>query len=166
MRKVTLASEGSWARIRDAKELTVGGQRRIQQAVSRVSPETREILQRNEKRRKGVDAEPINPSPADVQAFNDANDACVLALVTEWSFDEPVTIEGLQELPLQDYSKLQAICAPAVRSASVDFAPSEDNQEDPNSPFGNSNGSNGRSEAETSTVPFPNTNSVSISSSV
>ena len=37
----------------------------------------------------------------------------------------------------------------------MNFAPSEDNQEDPNSPFGNSSGSNGHSEAESSTVAFP-----------
>ena len=155
MRKVTLATEDSWAKIRDAKELTVGGQRKIQQAVVRVSQEAQETMRRNEKRRKGTEAEPLVLTPADFQALNDANDACVLALVTEWSFEEPITIEGLQELPLQDYAKLQAICAPAVRSATVDFAPSEDNQVDPNSPFGNSSGSNGHSEAESSTVAFP-----------
>ncbi len=166
MRKVTLASEDSWAKIRDAKELTVGGQRRIQEAIVRVSPEAREAMQRNERRRKGTEPEPFAPSSSDLQALNDANDACVLALVTDWSFGEPVTIEGLQELPLQDYAKLQAICAPAVRSAMINFAPSEDNQEDPNSPFGNSSGSNGHSEAESSTVAFPTTNSVSTSSSL
>ena len=87
----------------------------------RVSPEAQETMRRNEKRRKGTELEPLVLSPADFQALNDANDACVLALVTEWSFEESVTIEGLQELPLQDYEKLRAICAPAVRRATVEF---------------------------------------------
>jgi hypothetical protein len=163
MRKVTLATEGSWAQIRDAKELTVGGQRKIQQAVVRVSAETQEAMRRNEKRKKGTDPEAFTMPPEDFAALNEANDMCILALVREWSFDEPVTLEGLQELPLQDYEMLRAICAPAVRSATVDFAPSEDNQVDPNSPFGSSSESNGHSEVESSTVAFPITSSASIS---
>ena len=59
MRKVTLATEESWAKIRDSHELTVGGQRKIQQAVVRVSPEAQETMRRNEKRRKGTEAEPL-----------------------------------------------------------------------------------------------------------
>jgi hypothetical protein len=166
MRKVELATPGSWAKIRDAKELTVGGQRKIQQAVVRVSAEAQETMRRNEKRRKGTEPEPLVLTPADFEALNDANDACVLALVTEWSFDEEITPEGLQELPLQDYSKLQAICAPAVRTATVDFSPPDPKEVevDPNTPFGSSSGSNGHSEEETSTVAFPITNSASISS--
>jgi hypothetical protein len=165
MRRVSLATEESWAMVRDAKELTVGGQRRIQQAVVRVSPEAQETMRRNEKRRKGTEPEPLVLTPSDFEALNEANDACVLALVTSWSFEEPVTMEGLQELPLQDYEKLRAICAPAVRAATVDFSPPDpdDTKVDPNTPFGNSSESNGHSEVESSTVAFPIGNSASIS---
>ena len=48
MKRHTLASEGSWAMLREAHELTEGGQRSIRRAIARVSRPTRDALQHNE----------------------------------------------------------------------------------------------------------------------
>jgi len=166
MRKEALITPGSWARLKDATEMSRGAQRAISKAAARVSADTQDVMQRNRVRvqtakRQGLRApsadelEPITPSPADVEALEDANDACVLALVADWSFEGPVSAAGLEEIPLQDYRQLQLLCAPAIEAATVDFTPTPEAVADQNSPFGSSSESSGSSVVATSTEVSP-----------
>ncbi|MGB6771193.1 MAG: hypothetical protein WBF51_04230 [Candidatus Dormiibacterota bacterium] len=166
MRKETLVTPGSWARLKDASEMSRGAQRAITKAASRVSPGVQEAMQRNRVRikaaqRQGVkpptadELEQFIPSPEDVQALEDSNDACVLALVADWSYEASVSPEGLAEIPLQDYRYLQALCAPAIEAAAVDFSPTPEAVADQNSPFGSSDASSGSSEVVSSTEASP-----------
>ena len=82
MKRHTLASDGSWAMLREAHELTEGGQRGIRRAIARVSRPTRDALQHNEevndrngKLPKGAPREPLVEipfTPEDLDALDDA----------------------------------------------------------------------------------------------
>lgn len=159
MHRKPLISPDSWAMLREAHEMTRGGQKAIQKAMAKLSASNKEIVQRNYERQqrkapKG-EMEPMDLSPAEVDALEEGNDACVLALVTQWSYDYPISTEGLDKLPLQDYAELQRICAPAIASAQVDFSPTPEAVADQNSPFGKSEESSGPSEAASSTAASP-----------
>ena len=159
MHKETLITEGSWAVLRDAHEMTRGGQRRIQKAMAKMSTPNKEIVRRNyDREQRGApkgEFEALDINPADLEALEEGNDACVLALVTQWSFDYSIDAEGLDKLPLQDYKELQRLCAPAIAAASVDFTPTPEAVADQNSPFGSSSESSGSSEAVSSTEASP-----------
>ena len=159
MQRKSLISPDSWAMLREAYELTRGGQKAIQRALAKMSAPNKEVIRRNLEREqrhapKG-EFESLDLNPADLDALEEANDACVLALVTSWSYEAPLTQGGLDLIPLQDYKELQKLCAPAIASAQVDFSATEESVKDQNSPFGSSSESSGLSVVESSTAVSP-----------
>ncbi len=79
---------------------------------------------------RGLDSVEVDPATGDVReltereigermiasggmdALDDANDLLVLALVTGWSYDAPVTLEALLDLPGDAYDALREESAP------------------------------------------------------
>lgn len=60
-------------------------------------------------------------------------DHLVLALLESWSFDAPVTAEGLLDLPGSAYDALTKACTPMLKQILPDFAPTPD-PESPSAP--------------------------------
>lgn len=63
----------------------------------------------------------------------DADDLLIMALVQSWSYEEPVSVEALQDLPGRAYDLLLKACEPLASAMSPDFSPSPD-PESPTSP--------------------------------
>lgn len=70
------------------------------------------------------------------ELLDQLNDTAILARVMGWSFDAPVTADGLQDLPGAVYDELKALCAKGALEG-TDFSPSQDEA----SPTGSSTGS-------------------------
>jgi hypothetical protein len=57
--------------------------------------------------------------------LDELNDRMVLERVMGWSFDQPVTMDGLQELPGPVYDELRELCSTNA-DAGPDFSPTPD----------------------------------------
>ena len=57
------------------------------------------------------------------------NDLLAIALVKEWSFDVPVTLENLLDLPSGSYDAIQKVVAPLLEPLMPSFTP--DGVDDP-----------------------------------
>jgi len=62
--------------------------------------------------------------------FNDLNDLLILARIAAWSYDLPITLDSVLELPSGDYQILQEVTAKDITEMMPNFA--QDN--DPSSP--------------------------------
>jgi hypothetical protein len=131
---------GGWAELSDPAIVIELKRRPVQRAMSRISAEGWATLQAQgkvqafEKREKDA-LEPTGEerelakamySEADVDALSTINDLAVAALVTEWSFDAPITVEAVLNRQGNDYDKLRAECAPAVAQMFLNTSPSKD----------------------------------------
>jgi hypothetical protein len=155
--RIELITKGAWADVREPEQLTEKGRRSLQRAISHVSAETQRVFRqnaeingRNAKLEDGQEREPLidfSLPDQDFDALLAANDACVLAMVTAWSFDGiPIDLEHLSEIPADDYDFLQLVCAPAIARTMIPnrFAPTKaDLDGERDDPFGGSSGSGG-----------------------
>lgn len=64
--------------------------------------------------------------------FQALNDLVIVALVSEWSFELPISVEAVGELPADAYDLLRRETARDVSALMPDFSPSPD----PSSPTG------------------------------
>ena len=171
----------NWAELREPDEVSERGRRPILSAITRVTPAGWEALKKlNPEEVKAAvgSGEPNDEVVAkvstlandDLAALQAANDWCIVALVREWSFAQPITIDGALDLPGAAYDLLRDACAPAIETLFVSFEPVvEAGKVDPDSPFVPSTESNGHSKAEISTLETPSPPSgepISSSSSV
>lgn len=167
---------GGWAEIRAVSEITERYRRPIAFALSQLSPEGIETMTKLEPyltdgSKTKFDLEHIGElgirfSAADLQHFSDANDYCIVALTTSWSFGTPITLETVLDLKGPDYDYLREACAPASASLFVDFTMSKESVENVDSPFAPSNGSSTSSPEDSSlTSTSPSTSGESIASS-
>jgi hypothetical protein len=66
----------------------------------------------------------VRAMPADTLADIDTlNDLIIVALVQDWSFDGPVTVETLVDLPGKTYQDIRTKVTPIWRGAVPDFDP-------------------------------------------
>ena len=158
----------NWAELREPSEVSERGRRPVVSSLNRVSQagwkalesmsatQVKDAVATDDKEATGL------PS-ADLEAIATANDHCIVALVREWSYKLPLTIDGCLDLPGPAYDKLRDACAPAVQSLFVSFEPTVN---EPDSPFVPSSESNGHSREDQSIVEIPSRpNSEPISSS-
>ena len=61
------------------------------------------------------------PESNDIEFIEDFNDNLALALVKEWSFEFPISKDGLLDLPGPVYDEIQKLCAPLVRRLMPNF---------------------------------------------
>ena len=75
-------------------------------------------------------ADGVDPSERDIDQMDAFNDAVILALVKEWSFDAEISHEGLLDLPGAAYDALRQKVGPMV----TDLMPSFTADPEPDSP--------------------------------
>lgn len=74
---------------------------------------------------------------AEADAYQDATDYAAVALVERWTFEAPVTLDGLLDLPARTLDALRLVVAPLVNDLFVDTGADPN----PTAPSGGSNGS-------------------------
>jgi hypothetical protein len=63
---------------------------------------------------------------AQPELMDGVNDLVILAMVSDWSFDMPVTLESLGELPALTYDALLKACESAAKGLFPSFEPTKD----------------------------------------
>jgi hypothetical protein len=171
-------SGGNWAELVDISEITERRRRPMLAALARISRDGRDLLQAQSLlklavgRRAAAEAdgdeeavasanmtvevlraemEGKDFTPGDLDVFNELNDLCIVAMVREWSFPEPVSVETVVDRKAPDFNALREACAPAVQSLYVDFSADKD----PDSPTSPSSASAGHSRESRSTSGSP-----------
>ena len=61
------------------------------------------------------------PEQSDIEFIESFNDNLALALIKEWSFDLPITTDGLLDLAGPVYDEIQKLCAPLVPKLMPNF---------------------------------------------
>jgi len=62
-----------------------------------------------------------NVSPEALAFFSEFNDLLVVAMVAEWSFENPISLDGVMDLPSKTYDDLRKLVAPFVSKLIPDF---------------------------------------------
>ena len=107
---------GGWLVLRDPKEVPERLRRPILLKGNAIAKQTAAIANGS------VEASNIDEDTlAGMFAFNDL---LAVALISEWSFAEPITVEGLGNLPGKTYDSVQKIVAPLITAVMPDFEPS------------------------------------------
>jgi hypothetical protein len=65
-------------------------------------------------------------SPNMIDVYSQLNDLVIVARVVAWSFDSPITVESVLELPGNVYEALQEITAEGIVDMIPNFAPTDD----------------------------------------
>lgn len=60
-------------------------------------------------------------SPEALSFFSEFNDLVALAMIEEWSFDLPITLDGLLDLPSKAYDDVRKAVTPFVPELIPDF---------------------------------------------
>ena len=106
MDKVSLPGD-AWAQLRDPDTVTERQRKPFVTAIGRVA------------KADGMD-------DGGMGALFDVQDCLVLAMVQEWSFEFPVTADGLLDLPHKAISALRVECAKFQDELMPDFGPTKD----------------------------------------
>jgi hypothetical protein len=140
--KVSLP-DGGWAVLRDPLEVTERQRRPLVRLQRRVAVKAAPHL-------SGVDLAALSPTQAleklapllseeDLNALEDIDDLIIATLVDSWSYDPPVSVEGVLDLSGTARSALLDECRPLVGPLVGDTA--DDEVLDPASPTVPANGS-------------------------
>lgn len=166
---------GQWAELRDPKTVSTRQRRLYQHAMRKLPPETvnrldaingRRVAAENAKddealRLANLEMQGVYAALPDVEveAIDDASDAAAAALVSAWSFPEPVSLDAILDLPANVGDALRAAAAPLVAGMFLDASP------DPNrsAPTGGSHDSAALS-TEAPQTTFPTSGGTSASS--
>jgi hypothetical protein len=104
----------SWTRVNDYRD-----------QLRQLSGEDQMPPQRTDEEQMAVAAS-YSLSPEEIELYDDLNEPLTVALVSEWSYDQPITIEGLNSLPADDAEDLILRCAPLLTDVFIDTTPSRD----------------------------------------
>jgi hypothetical protein len=69
-------------------------------------------------------AQSLNPDTLDL--YSSLNDLLIVARVSEWSFELPITLDGVLDLPSSAYEILQEVTAKGITEMMPNFATSDD----------------------------------------
>ena len=165
MSNLITLSKDNWAELRPPEDVSERLRRPIRRALGRVRLEIMKAGQDANAAIEGngpeVDQARVEASTIAMQragitademdAFTEANDAMVVALVAKWSYDRPITLDNVVDLPGADYDKLRDVVAARYNGKGyVDTEPNPD-QASPTAP---SNGSDSVSVEGASTTPL------------
>jgi len=75
---------------------------------------------------KSADAAAFTDDSADVNTemltfFSEFNDLLAVAMISEWSFDLPVSVDGLLDLPSKSYDDIRQAVAPFIHQLIPNF---------------------------------------------
>lgn len=140
---------GQWAELRDPEEVSERQRRLVRKAQMRISLHANEMQEAQRLASSGVVQADGTIDPADtaevlsatkrlvesgaLDDVDDAVDVSLSVLVCRWSFDGPVTLDAIVDLPGGAYTALRAAAQPLFQGMSPDFDPSPD-QDSPISP--------------------------------
>lgn len=164
--------DDNWAELRDPAKVTEAARRPVLRNIARLAPETRDALSEAEQiesaAKNGTDEEKAEAKlmqaqrlagiqDADLDRLEAANDHAIVAFVSAWSYEQPVTLEAALQLPYAAFNALREAVAPLVLEVLVDFTPKVDEggAVDRDSPFVPSVESNGHSEEGPSIIAIP-----------
>jgi hypothetical protein len=142
-------SEGGWAVLRDPAAVPVKLRRPVEKMLievgrgqAKAALEAKEVALANAKTGDKIEAGDVvaNMDPAILDQFYELNDLLIVARVSEWSFDFPISVDSLGELCQEDYEKLQTVSASNVTSLVPNFGlsknPAQNTPDSPTSPSG------------------------------
>lgn len=123
---------GGWIEVRDDPATTPERLRRpVKRAMMRAAG-SRDLVRAFD---VSVPENERPPIPDDmIGVFDEMNDAAAAALVTAWSFEGPVTVEALADLPGNTYDAIRVIVAPHAMALMPDFTAA--GMADPKAPGG------------------------------
>jgi hypothetical protein len=103
---------GGWVELRDPKEV----------------PEKlrRPVVQASIDAQKFADLQDGDFTGADMNELQSLNDLVAIALIKDWSFEQPVTLEGLLDIPSGAYDELLALVAPKIGQLMPNFGVNPD----------------------------------------
>ena len=114
--------EGGWVVLRDPKEVPERLRRPILAKASKIGTQAQALANGDE---SGVDEDTIS-------GMFEFNDLLAIALIKEWSFDAPVTVDNLLDLPANSYDAIQKVVAPLLEPLMPSF--SVEDSSDPKAP--------------------------------
>jgi hypothetical protein len=125
-------SESGWAELRDPAAVPVRLRRPVEKMLFEISQANGvDALANNAGNEVEAAAEIVANIDLDLfSKFNDLNDLLILARIAAWSYDLPITLDSVLELPSGDYQILQEVTAKDITEMMPNFA--QDN--DPSSP--------------------------------
>jgi len=109
MQRVTV--HGGWVDYREPEDVPERLRRRVTMLASQAPSVTARV---------GDDGTNIGEN--DMEFLLSFNDAVVMCLVEAWAWDEPITIEGLQNLPGRVYDEIVKYCQTMVSRLLPSFA--------------------------------------------
>lgn len=123
MDKVTVGD--GWVILRDPKQVSERNRRPI---IAKATMMQRAAFRVQE----GIQGDGLVPED-EFLALYEFNDLVAVALIQEWSWDMPITVDSLLDLPSTTYDEVLKVTAPLVTDLMPSFEPDVD---DPNSPTG------------------------------
>ncbi|MFE8944497.1 hypothetical protein [Streptomyces sp. NPDC007856] len=135
---------GAWADLRDASEVSERLRRPVRAIQMKLAQNpafagvVKDAQDKGVKQMDDIDESDALKMAQDMgdEAFalmDDLNDRLILSRVAGWSFDFPVTLDTLQDLPGPAYDKLKEVCADGALDNGPDFSPSTE-AESPTAP--------------------------------
>jgi len=129
--RIELSNSG-WAELRDPAAVPVRLRRPVEKMLFDISQSNgTEALANNAGNQEQAAAElAANIDGELFSKFNDLNDLLILARVAAWSFDLPITLDSVLDLPAGEYYLLQEATAKDITEMMPNFA----QDTDPSSP--------------------------------
>jgi hypothetical protein len=114
MVKKTIVGSG-WVMLRDPKMVPERLRRPIMAQAASIQQVARELT-------ASIDTDSA-ASKESVLSLYDFNDLVAVALISAWSWDAPVTVESLQDLPGSEYDEIQKLVSPLIGELMPNFEP-------------------------------------------
>jgi len=68
-----------------------------------------------------LDTDGETPDGEALKFFSEFNDLLAVAMISEWSFDLPIAVDSLLDLPSKTYDDIRTACAPYLEKLIPDF---------------------------------------------
>lgn len=111
--------DGAWALLRDPAKVPERLRRPVLTLTTRLNPQIKAMRDNPGDEGVVLDADVL-------ERFEDLNDLVIVALVAEWSFELPISIESVGDLPGDAYDLLRRESAKAIKELLPDFSPNPD----------------------------------------
>jgi hypothetical protein len=120
--RIELSNSG-WAELRDPAAVPVRLRRPVEKMLFDISQSNgTEALANAAGDQEQAAAELVANIDGELfSKFNDLNDLLILARVAAWSFDSPITLDSVLDLPASDYYLLQEVAAKDITEMMPNF---------------------------------------------
>lgn len=115
---------GGWIEIRDPRTVTERARRPLMK-MAMAAVRHQGVMNIDESDPEAV-AATLAAAPEVIGEFENLNDALIIAMLTGWSFDVPITMDDLLDLPTKTYQEIQTVIAPLITIIMPNFEPTPD----------------------------------------